>query len=223
MPYNLDPKRLDQMLPYLAPLAAGKAVVEWSVLTGSPNTVAFRIREALHIARQHPVDYPDLAKVSFDYTIGVDPVTRKVTAKRRGMLTALSMPDTTQAAPSAPAPAPIEMPDISTRWLPKPAPSPFSLPQANSVGTFSTDGPQSTDRIITLWQEGGSVKRTLYFPEARLSETQLIELWLWADEARVMIMHAEPAVTLSAYNPQVVEYSWRPASEALEKFLAARA
>ncbi len=220
MPYNIDRARLDAMLPYLAPLAQGVASAKWQVVRGSPNTVAYRIREALLIARSFPDEYPDLARYAGDYSISVVDGNH-VQAKRKGPL----IVHTGSAALSTtePVAGPLGVVDLSAlRRPPLTISAPFSgIGGAELVGGFSTDGPQSPESIITLWEKGGSVKRTLYFPSPRLTSRQFAELWLWAcsvtPKVMLMVNEAEESVTVAQYDPQVAEFAWRPSDKIIDE------
>lgn len=214
MPYNTDPRRLEQLIPYLAPLAEGRPNVEWQVTHGSPNTVAYRIREALHIARLNPDKYPDLAKNAPDYAIAVKGPTT-VTARRKTPVNFAAPVETLIVQPTPTQGQEVDLASLRRQPVAFSAPYPTGS-NANSVGTFATDGPQTPDSIIEIWSKGGSVKRTLFFPDARLNNRGMCELWLWAEKNNVMIMAAESAITLAVYDPSVAEFSFKPSPAMLE-------
>ena len=213
MPYSNDVERLERMLPYLAPVAQGKNA-QWKITAGSPNTVAYRIREALHIARLNPNSYPDLAKYANDYSISIVEG-NTVRARRR----------TPQISPPSPVDNSESLSDLVDRVEidgnllrkePNVEPRAFDAP-VQSMNSESTDGQQTPDSIISMWNKHQGIKRTLYFPEAELSEKQLAELFLWAESQTLMILVHEIAVTLAKKDPHLMDISYKPSQEFLKE------
>ena len=211
MPYSDDKKRLEQMLPYLNSLAEGKDV-EFRITRGSANTVAFRLREALRLARIYANEYQTLARYAGDYSIKVINSSIVRAVRRTPTLEQSELAERT-----------IE--DVTTRRIFEQTIDPVEAELGRSIGSKAAAlevartesqkellGAQTPVSIVDSYRRLGNIRPTLHFPEAGLDAAELEELWRWADEQtpRLMLMVAEPAVTVALYDPMAAEYRWRP-------------
>ncbi len=214
MPYSDDRKRLEEMLPYMGALALGKNT-EWTIARGNPTTVAFRIREALRIARLYPSEYPDLAKYAGDYAINTK-VGNMVTARRR-------TPDMEAHVVEKPAPY---MPNIATQPS-APVVQTIDVVEAHLVRTIGAksnsmfeaqksnhilQGKQTSLSVADVYRQLGEGKPTLHFPDAGLGKEELKELFFWAGNhvPPLMLLVDGIGLTVARFDAMVAEFSWRP-------------
>jgi len=213
MPYSDDKKRLVQMLPYLNSMAEGKDV-EFKITRGNANTVGFRLREALRLARIYAHEYPALAKYAGDYSIRVENNTLVKAVRRTPMVSAVEMPKALPfEPPPPPRPAASESIDVVEAELIRTiGHSTSALEQLRAETHRDLMGTQTAITVVDAYMRFGAVRPTLNFPEAGLSEVELFELFKWADQhtPRLMLMVAEPSLTVALWDPMVAEYSWRP-------------
>jgi len=207
MPYSDDKKRLEQMLPYLKSLAEGKNA-EFRVTRGSANTVAFRLREALRLARIYSNDYPMLAKYAGDYSIRVESSTL-VLARRR---TPLVETDVKAAEQLVEQPTQVSIDPVEADLARRIGAKASHLETIRAEAQKELLGAQTPVSIVDAYMRLGSVRPTLNFPDATLDDAELEELWRWADAhtPRLMLMVAPPSVTVALFDPMAAEYSWRP-------------
>lgn len=215
MPYSDDPDRLEQMLPYLGPLATGDEIVEWTIVKGNANTVAFRIREALVLARKYPLQYVDLARFAGDYAVSVL-AGNKVRARRRTPTLHFS-----QLVPLPPI-VPATTPPVVTqgREIDVVAHSLVRMAGTEEIQRFDIRrmddllrGPKTPLAVVDIYRQSGRAKPTVRFPEANLTDAELYELFLWAgaQEPPLMLLVDDIALTVAVFDSLMAEYSWRPA------------
>jgi hypothetical protein len=82
MGYSTSRQTLERMRSSLNVLASGKPC-SWQTEPNESHKVAYKIREALYIARLYPDEYPDLARAARDFRISVVS-SREVIAERIG-------------------------------------------------------------------------------------------------------------------------------------------
>jgi hypothetical protein len=70
MGYSKSRETLEKMLPQLDQIASGNPCV-W-VVDGDPHAFAYKVREALYIAKLYRLDYPSLAQAASIFTIKIE-------------------------------------------------------------------------------------------------------------------------------------------------------
>lgn len=217
MPYSDDPKRLEEMLPYLEPLTRGENV-RWPIKMGNANTVAFRLREAMRIASRNPERYPELAKYAPDYAIRVVNALT-IEARRR---TAVLGPAEQVIARTVIEATPVEI-------VHRPVDSDDELIEAVKRNTTFTEraseslrallGKQTPINVADAYRRYGRVRPTLHFPDANMDDEELTQVFRWASQHTppLMLMVNDAALTVSLFDPMVAEFSWRPPQDLMEE------
>ena len=196
MAYSKSRTRLEAMLPHLALLQMGKECA-WTVEPGrDPERVAYRIREALHIARLYPKEYPDLAVAHGSFIIKVEP--GRVVARRAPLPEFVALPEElTQESLDLPTANPLEVAgDLNKHML---------------RGDQELLGRKTVEQVIAKW-EASTKNKPIHFPEAMMDDLALAQLYVWceAQVPQLMILTAGRAVTLGILDPNVAEFAWRP-------------
>lgn len=207
MPYSDDKRRLEQMMPYLKRLAEGLDV-EFRITRGSANTVAFRLREALRLARIYANEFPLLAKYAGDYSIRVVSQTKVVAHRRTPLLDV----QTLEPLPASRVPEVLTLDPVEAELTRRIGAKGVELESLRTEAQKELLGAQTPISIVDAYMRLGGIRPTLNFPEAGLDDKELKELWAWADghTPRLMLMVAEPSVTVALFDPMAAEYSWRP-------------
>ena len=171
-------------------LAKGQACT-WIVSTGNASKFAYKIREALYIARAHADQYPALAQAADQYVIEVANAST-VFARYTGANTEATV--------------------LATGGSENTATATHGLEKAGRA--IQSNGPQSQFTIIDTWRKAQPSNEPIYFPTASLDDEQLEQLWLWSQNHRppLMLMVSGESVTVSLWNESVARYAWAPES-----------
>lgn len=198
MGYSKSTDRVRKLMPYLAPLLEGKECA-WKVQPGSdPERVAYRIREALHIAADNAKLFPELALAHSKYKVGLD----------RGMVVArlVTANQVEQVPLERGIPQVVEPPSRSLPTL-------DVFLQTKDVANFSSllEGPKTATEIVDIWRKI-EPNQPVNFPEANMPYRELYLLYKWAGLAqpRLMLMVEGASVTVAPYDADVAEYAWSP-------------
>lgn len=183
MAYSDSPITVQRMEPYLAPLLGGNEV-KYKV-PGRARWLAYRIREALAVAKLHHEKFPDFAELGDTLRVLV-----------RGF-------DEVHVVRKQPA-------RIEVETLPQWA-EPPTLSRAEAI-VRETITPEV---IVQEWVREGRGGDKLYFPNADLSREALLQLHEWAQEAGVLLFENLGALTLMplAGNEDLCEFAWDPTEE----------
>lgn len=185
MPYSTNPDRLVQLLPYMAHLVQGQNCF-WN-LEGRKVTAqvfAYRIREALTIARLHADKFPQVAAIADDVVIEVD--NHCVLAKFGKVLN---------------APLPQSIADYAAQQAQFASERPVVAPMQIRY---------TLETVSALWakRQGTSVNLPAYIP----TNDELLRLYDWASvqEPPVMLMPSDAALTLVAHDDELEGMNWTP-------------
>jgi len=185
MPYSTNPDRLVQLLPYMAHLIQRRDCF-WN-LEGRKVTAqvfAYRIREALTIARLHPDKFPQVAAIADDVVVEVD--NHCVLAKFGKVLN---------------APLPQSIADYAAQQAQFASERPFVAPMQIRY---------TLETVSALWakRQGSSVNLPAYIP----TNDELLRLYDWASvqEPPVMLMPSDAALTLVAHDDELEGMNWTP-------------
>lgn len=187
MAYSRSIVTLNRLYQYIQPLENGEPYA-WICKQGYSHTLAYKIREALFVAKLHAESYPLLADAADKLVIEVVSPT-KVQAR-------LSV-------------VPTEAMILSGENV-----SPTHGLQSGPLGRIvSTAGEQTAFTIIEAWKRSQPNLTPINFPQAKLDYTQLLALWNWCQQWKprpLMIMEDEGSITLGPTEDAVVAYSWHP-------------
>ncbi len=214
MGYSNSPETLAKIRPMLKEIEAGNPCV-WRTPPGGSRLLAYKIREALRIARMFSSKYPELARASYLFKIREpDSSTVRAVSNTANELLALSK---------------LELPDPNMQRYVEPEgvaevtvdPTQLSLPDDPTEDkglelTPDFPGPQSQFTIISHWTAIKPAPRALRFPEATLTTPQLKQLYRWAKDQKPEIMllvdDSGVGVTVAVLDPEMAEFQWTPDS-----------
>lgn len=190
MGYSTNPRTLDQIRPLLDNLEKGLSCT-WEVSAGSENKWAYKVREALYIARLYKDRYPALAQAADAF---------KIEIAQRGVVRAVPAGNTLEPRVlSSGGPVTVNHGiDGDTPGL------------AHKTRSVSLTGPQSAESILHAWFMTQPSNQPLYFPDAALDHNELIKLHGLASDQNLIFFESEGAITLQHRTADLVEFAWDP-------------
>lgn len=189
MGYSRSPKTLEAIRPLLDDLERGLACV-WEVAPGEEHKWAYKVREALYIARLFPDRYPALAQAADAF---------KVEVAERGRVRAVTAGNTLQPKVLGSA-----VPIVS-QGLDDDQPG-----LAHKVRSVSLTGSQTAASIMKAWYLSQPSNHPLYFPQAVLDRQELLELYRLAADQHLIFFESEGAITLQRTTMDLMDLAWSP-------------
>lgn len=182
MAYSRNKVTLEAIKDQLQELALDKPQAWVMTDERSAYAWAYKVREALHIAKAYPNDYPGLARAAENYVIEVH--VNRVEARRAR--------NTTEFAAQAGE-------GINTG-------------QEIARRAVSTSGKMTVFTIVDSWRKVQPTNDPLHFPQADLNVEELTMLYNWAKSWKppLMLMVDGPSVTVGPADPHVIQYEWTP-------------
>lgn len=181
MGYSTNKQTLIAMLPELELLKQGKSCI-WTV--DDSRKYAYKIREALYIARLYKKEFPELAIAADMFRIEVLSDTQVQARIAKG---------TTAAKVQA-------VGGVVNTGMEEAGPS------------KRMSGPQTASTIIQTWLDTQPSNDKYFFPEARLSRDELLKLHSWAS-AQGWIFFVDSitgGLTLQRTSRDLEAFSWAP-------------
>lgn len=186
MGYSRSKVTLEKIRPFLSDLEQGLSC-SWEVPAGQEGQWAYKVREALYIARLYENDYPDLARVAERF---------KVRIVREGLVEAKPGGNTTQPK--------LIRGSTVTHGVDDETVSPLTGRSA------ATDGKQTADTIVQAWHDVQPSNSPLYFPEAELESEDLVKLYNWATKRNLIFFESFGAITLQPKTRDLEDLAWHP-------------
>lgn len=146
----------------------------------SASKFSYKVREALYIASLYPEDYPELAQAARVFEI-----------KARG--------DRVLAVPT-------EHPDVAT--IDVKAKPEKEEPEETANATLMVHGYQTVMTIIEKCID--TKKDSISFPDAELSDEDLIRLYRWAAVRNKLLFVSSPGITVQTAQDDLRELAWTP-------------
>jgi hypothetical protein len=194
MAYSESKKTLDKIRPQLQKLEIGEECV-WTGLkgiAGGSQRFAYKLREGLYIARQHPSDYPDLARAAENFRI------ERIDADK---VQAVLAPKGTNETPVLSKAA-------------KPAETVVNQGMAEAgKAPVNRVGPQTAASIIQAWHDVQPSNSPLTFPQAALGREEKVKLYQWAIQRHLLIFIADSRVTMQPFTSNLAGLNWTPEDE----------
>jgi hypothetical protein len=197
--YSKNPQTGIKMLPYLGPIVRGE-LCAWNTEKGEADYFAYKIREALYVARLHADSFGTstawydssgknvsddmLALAKQAERIRIVVVNPSLVEARLQKATPEALVLTGQAAPMSG----YENPGRSTVTLAK----------------------QTVWSIQEAWRGQQPSNTPLHFPHAGLSYDELVELYTWAESMHLMLFEADGALTIQPKSLDLLQYAWSP-------------
>jgi len=184
MGYSTNIKTLEAQLDNLAMLRQGKACA-WTVAPNESHRFAYKIREALWIARNVPEarnKYPELARAAEHFRI-------EVTSSREVQARAARSTVDAEVRPLGGG--------VTT-----------GLEAAGPPKALM--GPQTAASIIQTWMDTQPSNERYHFPQANLTRDELLKLHGWAVQQGWIFFESDGAITLQRKTLDVAEFAWSP-------------
>jgi hypothetical protein len=183
---TLEARRAEGLLQ---DLEQGQGCV-WTVEPGvRPSDFAYKIREALFIARQHPQRYPALADAQQRFTIEVLN-NRQVQARlKRGVTTGAIISGV-------------------------PSPLPAQGLETVEKGSGTLMGPQTAESIVQYWLNNQPSNASMLFPQAYLTGSDKLTLHRFLSQHHWLFFEAQDgAITVQPHQADLAEFAWSPEPE----------
>lgn len=208
--YSKNPSTAEKMLPLLGPLIAGE-LCTWQTNEGEADYFAYKVREALYVARLHKNRFqkiwdesldPDNYPVDNEDKIAGDLLAVAKMAERiRIVVTGRS---TVEARFAKGTPEALVLAGSATPT------SGYENP-GRSVVTITK---QTVWSIKEAWKASQPSNTPLHFPNAGLSYEELVELYAWATPLGLLLFEVDGALTLQRKTLDLVQFAWAPTPQA---------
>lgn len=183
MGYSTNVSTLELQLDHLKMLREGKACI-WTVEPNDVHRFAYKIREALWIARnvaEARRKYPELAQAAEHFRIEM------VNSRQ------------VQARPARGTPAAsVEALGVATSGGELAGPA------------RSMMGPQTAASIIQTWMDTQPSNDKYHFPQANLSHSEMLKLHSWATKQGWIFFESQGQITLQRKSRDLEGLSWSP-------------
>lgn len=182
MAYSTNPDRVVDLLPWMTVLLAGTDC-KWDFSNSKtpPQTFAYRLREALYIAKLYPGKFPPVEAIADDLVVEVD---GSIVYARHGKVMRAPLPDPIGQYASQ-----------QTAFSHSTAPAPIRY---------------SLSTITALWskRQSSSIMLPMYVPDD--AELLQLYQWGLAQSPAVMLMPADTELTLIEYDVNLAGMNWEP-------------
>lgn len=203
--YSKNPATAEKLLPLLQPLAEGN-LCTWQTEEGQAEHLAYKIREALYIARlfkdrnerivlKTPLDGPsgEFRWQQADKMVAIARMAERV----RIVTTSRS---TVEARLQKGAPEALVIAGGAT-------PNQGYENPGRSVVTLTR---QTVRTIQDAWQAMQPSNTPLHFPHAKLSYEELSELFAWAESFGLILLESDGALTIQRKTIDLEPFKWSP-------------
>lgn len=189
MAYSISPKTLERIRPLLKPLEEGTSW-RWTA-PGAARLLAYKLREGLYIARLYREQYPDLARASENFRIQVIDNDNVQATQKQSFTT-----EVMAAVESHNGEQPTAMIVSGTEIAGKP---------------HELVGPTSAAQIVGFWTSAQPSNSAFTFPQATLDMAEMVKLYEWATERKLLIFYSNGRITLQRRTKSLEGLEWTPA------------
>lgn len=190
MGYSKNPDTLNKIRGHLLNLEDGLAT-EWKVPEDKTDWWAYKVREGLSIARLYPTRFPKLAEAAQMF---------KVVIAGAGIVRAVLAGNTPEPVVSA-AGGNVQH-GLDTDHA--------VTGDGGRRSTATVTGPQTADSIMRVWFAQQPSNNPIYFPDAALSNSELLTLHELASEQNLIFFESFGAITVQRRTADLVEFAWDP-------------
>lgn len=200
--YSKNPLTAEKMLPLLGPIIAGQ-LCTWETEVGQADHLAYKIREALYIARL----YRDRWSAGALHATAQNP---DELWKAEALLSISRMAERVRIVVTSPS-------TVEAR-LQKGVPEAMVLTGGgapmqgyeNPGRSVVTITKQTVWSIQEAWRAQQPSNTPLHFPNASLSYDELVQLHAWAEPLGLLLFVVDGALTVQRKSLDLVEYAWQP-------------
>lgn len=204
--YSKNPLTAEKMLPVLGPIIRGE-LCTWQTNEGEADYFAYKVREALFVARLHKDRFQKIWDESLDpnnYPVDDEDMIAgdllaiaKMAERIRIVVTSRS---TVEARFAKGTPEALVLASGATPT------SGYENP-GRSVVTITK---QTVWSVKEAWKAAQPSNTPLHFPNAGLSYEELVELYGWATELGLILFEVDGALTVQRKTLDLVEFAWAP-------------
>lgn len=201
--YSKNPLTAEKMLPYLGPIIRGE-LCTWQTNEGEADYFAYKVREALYVARLHQemyqraVDVPQPFPEGVSQSRGAEMVAIAKMAERLRIVVTSRSTVEARFAKGTPEALVLTSSATPTHGLENPG---------RSVVTITK---QTIWSIKEAWRSSQPSNTPLHFPNASLSYEEMVELYGWATEMGLILFEVDGALTVQRKTLDLVEFAWAP-------------
>lgn len=183
--YSKNPSTAQRLLPLLSSIEAGE-LCTWETEHGQSDYLAYKIREALYIARLYR-DWSQFSQLA------------KMSERIRIVTTG---PSTVEARLAKGTPEALILTGSGTPT------SGYENPGRSSVVLTR----QTVATIREAWQRQQPSNTPLHFPSADLSYDELVELYGWAEGLGLILFEVDGALTVQRKTLELAKLAWAPSA-----------
>lgn len=187
MGYSKSKATLDKFRPFLEQVEKG-GFPAWDVKEGQADKLAYRIREALYIARLYPEAYPELARVSAGIRVVVTSPSHVEIKAAVGTPEAVLLADPGESA-------------LAVQGIAN-AEKPVATQQQN----------MTAEQVIEAWKGQQPSNSKLTFPYANLEPAELLKLHEWSSKLTPpwLMLEFDGKLTLQPWSRDIADLAWSP-------------
>jgi hypothetical protein len=193
--YSKNLATAQAMLPYFGPIIRGE-LCTWETHPGQSDKFAYKVREALYIARLHKDNignWPMMTRAEMEQLCAL--------AEIAGRLRIVVISPTLVEARMAKS-----TPEALVLTGQAPPSSGYENPGRSSMVMTS----QTPATIRAAWEHQQPSNTPLHFPHANLIQMELQKLWEWAESMHLIIIEMDGALTLQPKQLDLVPFAWSP-------------
>ena len=186
MGYSKSKLTLDKNRHLLADWEATGVYPTWDVKEGQADYFAYKIREMLFIAKLYPNDYRRLATLA---------------DSSRVVVTSPSHVEIKSVVGTPEATASTQPTGVVVQGL------------ANAGHEARTQSVTTAEQVIDAWKSKQPTNERIPFPNAQLSNAELVKLYQWASTLTPpwLFFAVGGSVTLQKYSRDMADLAWSPA------------
>lgn len=207
--YSKNPATAEKMLPLLGPLIAGE-LCTWQTSEGEADYFAYKVREALYVARLHKDNWDRELAIHFmgaeltPRTLDTVQQLREVAKMAERIRIVVTGRSTVEARFAKGTPEALVLAGGAAPM------SGYENP-GRSVVTITK---QTVWSIKEAWKASQPSNTPLHFPNAGLSYEELVELHAWATPLGLLLFEVDGALTLQRKTLDLVQFAWAPTPQA---------
>lgn len=204
--YSKNPQTGIKMLPYLGPIVRGE-LCAWNTEKGQADYFAYKIREALYIARLHEEffrrmsDRETAENNMIQTEAGAQFAQMAVIAKQAERIRIVVVnPSTVEARLQKGTPEALVLTGQAAPM------SGYENPGRSTV----TITKQTVWSVQEAWRGQQPSNIPLHFPHAGLTYDELVQLYAWAESMHLMLFEVDGALTVQPKSLDLVGFAWSP-------------
>jgi hypothetical protein len=206
--YSKNLATAQAMLPYFGPIIRGE-LCTWETHPGQSDKFAYKVREALYIARLHQDSIRQWLE-NWEYGLAWDSFPSKSRTDLEQLSALAQMAGRLRIVVISPSLVEARLakstPEALVLTGQAPPSSGYENPGRSSVVMTS----QTPATIRAAWEHQQPSNTPLHFPHANLTQVELHQVWTWATEMHLIIIEVDGALTLQPKQLDLMPFAWSP-------------